>query len=102
MALNCYGIPVALLGVSELSLIYNSAAPWMLGTDEMDKYPRALIAQGRQYTRVMLARYARLENYVDVRNTRSVAWLQHIGFKFDAPRQYGVNGELFCKFWMER
>lgn len=102
MAVNPYGVPVALLGVGTVSLIYNSGSPWLIGTDDLDRYRRALIACGRTYTAAMLQRYARLENHVDARNTRTVAWLQHLGFTLDSAAPFGPAGVPFHRFWIER
>jgi hypothetical protein len=102
MAVNPYGVPVALLGVNAVSLIYNSGGPWMVGTDDLDRYRRALIACGRTYTAAMLQRYARLENHVDARNKKTVAWLQHIGFTLSPAAPFGPAGVPFHLFWIER
>jgi hypothetical protein len=102
MAVNPYGVPVALLGVGTVSLIYNTGCPWLVGTDDLDRYRRALIACGRTYTAAMLKQYARLENHVDARNKRTVAWLQHLGFTLDPAQAFGPAGVAFHRFWIER
>ena len=102
MAVNPYGVPVALLGVGTVSLIYNTGCPWLVGTDDLDRYRRALIACGRIYTAAMLQQYACLENHVDARNKRTVAWLQHLGFTLDPAAPFGPAGVAFHRFWIER
>jgi hypothetical protein len=40
-----------------------------------------------------------LLNYVDARNQQTITWLEWIGFEIDNPVPYGLNGELFHRFW---
>lgn len=102
VAISAWGEPLAVLGVAPLSLLYNTASPWMLGTPGALRHRRALIEQGHVYTAAMLERYDALINYVDVRNTKSVAWLQHLGFQMSEPAPYGPLGMPFRKFSKER
>ena len=102
MAVNAYGEPVAVLGVSTLSVLYNTGCPWMMATPQANRHKRAFIKAARVYTEAMLKEYARLENHVDTRNAESVAWLQHLGFKVESPEPYGPFGLLFHPFSLER
>lgn len=102
MVISAYGVPMAVGGVSTLSVIYNTGSPWLLATPEMDRHARALIRYGRAYTASMLGQYERLENHVDVRNRKSVAWLQRLGYRMEAPAPYGAFGLPFHKFSIER
>lgn len=102
MAVSAYGEPVALLGVTTMSFLYNTGCPWMLATPHADQYKRAFIDCARFYTQSMLKEYESLENHVDVRNVKSVAWLQRIGFQLDAPVPYGAFDMPFYPFRMKR
>lgn len=102
MAITAYGEPTALFGVGTVSVLYNTGCPWMIATDSAYQYRRAFIECGRTYTRAMLGEYDALENHVDVRNTKSVAWLQRIGYRIGAPEPYGVLGMPFHSFRIER
>lgn len=102
MGVTCYGEPAALFGVSTVSLIYNIGSPWLLATDSAMAHRRAFIEAAGQYTAAMLQEYASLENHVDVRNKISVAWLQRLGFKMEAPVPYGALGLPFHPFHIER
>jgi hypothetical protein len=43
-----------------------------------------------------------LLNYVDARQSRTIEWLQWIGFSVDPePVPYGLQGEPFHKFWRD-
>ena len=74
----------------------------MMATPQANRHKRAFIKAARVYTEAMLKEYARLENHVDTRNTESVAWLQHLGFKVESPEPYGPFGLLFHPFSLER
>jgi len=102
MGVTAYGEPAALVGVSTLSFLYNTGCPWMLATPSANRYRRAFIECANAYTQAMLSEYRSLENFVDARNTRSVAWLQRIGFELSEPEPYGALGLPFHPFRIER
>lgn len=102
VGISAWGEPQAVLGVTQLSLLYNTGSPWMLCTPGAMRHRRAFIAQGRAYTAAMLEHYDALINYVDQRNTVSVAWLQHIGYQMAEPEPYGAHGLPFRKFSKEK
>ncbi len=102
MAVDAYGIPGALLGVVTTSVLYNVGSPWMLATSRADAFPRAFIAYGRAYTRIMLEEYEALENHVDARNRKAVAWLRRIGYRVGPAEPYGALGLPFHHFRAER
>lgn len=102
MGVTAYGEPAALIGVSTVSALYNIGCPWMLATDAAYRYSRAFIECGRAYTRAMLGEYEALENHVDARNTKSVAWLQRMGYRIEPAEPFGVFGMPFHPFRIER
>lgn len=91
---------LALFGVVTTSLIEQAGCPWMLGTTAVDKYPGALMFQGRRYIAEMMAEYRYLENYVDARNSKSIRWLRKLGFKIHEPVPLGLWKLPFHKFDM--
>ena len=102
VAVSAYGEPVAVIGVRTLSLLYNTGVPWMVTVDCTRKHKRALMSLGRAYTAAMLERYSTLTNFVDARNTDSVAWLQRLGFTIEAPHPYGPLAMPFHRFTIAR
>lgn len=92
--------PAAVLGVGR-TLLSGAATPWLIATTEADRQGRAFITLGRSYTAAMLSEYRALENHVDARNTRSIRWLQRLGYTFSAPQPYGALGLPFLKFRKE-
>lgn len=73
-------------------------APWMLGTDKLDRHPSALMRHCRPYIEAMQQRYPHLLNFVDARNTRSIRWLKRMGFTFHPAVPYGVAQLPFHMF----
>lgn len=90
--------PVAIFGCTPMSLLGGVGVPWALATDEVLRYPSALVREGRRYVQRMLAVFPHLYNYVDARNTRSVRWLARIGFEIQPAAPYGAAGLPFHRF----
>lgn len=102
VAIAAWGEPVALIGVATVSVLYGVGCPWMVATDRVESYRRAFIQCGRIYTCAMLEQYSRLTNHVDARNTRSIAWLRHLGYRIHPAAPYGALGLPFHPFDIER
>jgi hypothetical protein len=102
MAISASGVPIAIGGVTTVSLLSNIGSPWLLATDDLQLHRSALVLLGRKYTAAMLEQYECLENAVDARNATSVAWLQRIGFKLADPAPAGALGLPFRKFSIQR
>lgn len=90
-----------IFGVAPFQLLGARAAPWMLGTDQIDKHPGALVRRCRSYIADMLRAYPHLLNFVDARNTRSIRWLKRMGFQFHDAVPYGAEGLPFHLFEMK-
>lgn len=94
-----YGALIAVFGVSPASLLSDTAAPWLLGTDLMTTYAKRILHHARRYVAFASERYPLLVNYVDARNEPSLRWLKRVGFTVDdQPVPYGVSGLPFHKF----
>jgi hypothetical protein len=102
MGVTPEGEAIGLFGVVTVSLLSNKGSPWMLCTDSAHLHQRALVRGGRAYSVAMLEQYERLENHVDARNHRAVAWLQRCGYTIGEPVPYGPLGMPFHPFSMTR
>lgn len=96
------GRVVTIFGVAPKSMIGGSGIPWLVATDELEKYQFAFLRRCRNGVNAMLSVYPYLENYVDERNHVAKAWLLWLGFHLDEPAPYGVHGVNFHRFTMER
>jgi hypothetical protein len=91
---------VAMFGVSSHQQPEGFGVIWYLGSDESFNHPITLVKGGRKYVKQWLEKYKVLYNAVDTRNTRHIAWLEHIGFKFIEPTY--VNGFEFLQFYQTK
>lgn len=69
--------PVAVFGVCDGP---GCDIPWMLGTDDMAANKKTFMADSRRVAQQWFKQYPFLVNYVDCRNTVSIAWLKRLGF----------------------
>lgn len=96
------GSPEVMFGVGDLNILTSTAAPWLLGTDAVEKHYRVFLRQSVDWRDQLLRRYAVLMNVVDDRNEVSKRWLRWMGFKLSDPAALGVNGEMFRLFELRR
>lgn len=90
--------PVFVIGCAPVAPGVGS--PWLLGTDEVASYPRALTRIAKRHIAIMRETYPVLLNYVDERNADSVGWLRLLGFTVEEPTPYGIEGRPFHRFMM--
>lgn len=95
------GVPVCMFGVGPISILSGRGAPWMLGTDHIDKWPRTFLRRCRPCVAAMLAVYPYLENYVDDRNEKSKQWLRWLGFALAEKPVTLPNGVAFRHFALQ-
>lgn len=96
------GDPCVMLGVASKTLLSDEGTPWLLGTNSAVKHARQFIDLVPPVINEMFTVYNRLSNYVHVDNLVSKRWLKRIGFELDEPEPYGITGELFHKFHLEK
>jgi len=94
------GEVACIFGVTPYNLLGGRGIPWMLGTDLVERHALAFLRRSRWCVSTMLRLYNHLENYVDVRNEKSVAWLRWLGFQMDEPAPYGKFRMPFMRFEM--
>lgn len=95
-----YGEPVCIFGVRLEN--WKWATPWLLGTDTIDRRRRIFMRESRHWFTEFAAKYGNLRNWVDARNTKSIAWLKWLGFEVGEPVPYGKYGLPFRPFKKER
>ena len=95
------GRVVTIFGVAPGSMIGGVGIPWLVGTDDLEKYQRTFLRRCRHVVGVMLEVYPRLENYVDSRNHVAKAWLHWLGFRLDDAAPFGLHNMPFHHFYME-
>jgi len=95
------GEPLFIGGVGCLSFVSGVGSPWLVAAEEATRYPAALTRVAKGFVPEMLELFPRLENWVDVRNKASAAWLARLGFTLYDPEPYGPQGLPFHRFDME-
>ena len=96
------GDPCVMLGLVRLDFLSGHGTPWLLGTDSSLKYKREFLKQVPAVIEEMLGICQTLSNYVHVNNSVSIRWLKRIGFTICEPEVYGVEGEMFHRFYLEK
>lgn len=92
------GKPIAMFGICPKDILGNSATVWLLATDDLSKINLKFLRHSKEFVNAMLDYYNHLDNYVDIRNQKSIEWLKFLGAKFDEPAPYGVEGRMFQHF----
>ena len=100
-AAHAGGTLLCIGGASSPSLLSPVAVPWLLATDEMNKYTQRLTKDAKRGVRMMLDKWPILTNVIDVRNTMTIRWLKAIGFEF--KETFAVRDNLpVIRFEMRR
>jgi len=92
------GRPEVMWGVGDISILTGIGAPWLLGTDAVERNFRGFLRISRDWPAQLLGRYRLLRNLVDARNTISIRWLEWLGFRLFEPVE--INGHPFHLFEM--
>lgn len=90
--------PVCMFGVAAVSVLTGYGAPWMVGTDAIDRHAIPFAKGSKDVIDGMFSHWDRLFNYVDARNARAIRWLRFLGFHIGEPIPHGKNGEMFHPF----
>lgn len=80
------GRPVAIFGVTSTHI---GGQIWMLGTSEVDKHKKAVLKISKEQVQQFREEFEYLYNFVDARHTKSIRWLQWLGFELLESLPYG-------------
>lgn len=92
--------PEAMLGLTVTSAIDGEGTPWMLGTDEVYRHGRALMAFGPSLVASMLETCPHLSNFVMRRNHKAIRLLKRWGFTVE-PDAIAIGGKAFLVFHLD-
>lgn len=74
------------------------SCPWLVGTRALESHRREFAALSfRVFPRVR-ARFPNMRNFVDARNSASIAWLSRLGFEMGEAVRRGPYGLRFIPF----
>lgn len=91
------GVPEVMFGVCTLNLLNRIGAPWLLGTDAVQRHYRPFLRASVLWKSQMMSEYVELHNMVDDRNEISKRWLRWLGFSLAEPVDIG-GGHTFRPF----
>lgn len=94
--------PCVIFGLVIQDVLTGTGVPWLLGANSILKHKSQLLKQSPAVIEKMLNICPKLYNYVHLKNEVSIRWLEWLGFSFDDPEPFGIENELFCKFYLER
>lgn len=80
----------------------HSGVPWMLSSDLLLQIKRDFVKECSRIVGAMASRYGYLENYAWSKNKIHIHWLRWLGFTIEPPQPFGINNELFHKFYLQR
>lgn len=92
--------PLALFGAQPVQ--GGVGVPWLVATEEIEKYPVHFFRVSRDVVDVLKERYRYLENRTDARNALSLRWLEWAGFTIEPAEPWGVAGMEFHRFWWRK
>lgn len=95
-------VPVCMFGVAPVAVLAGRGAPWLLGTDLIEQFPRTFLRRCRGCVARMLAVYPLLENFVHEGNTVSKQWLAWLGFELAEHPVTVIGGAQFRYFRKEK
>ncbi len=87
-----------MFGVGAINILAGIGAPWLLGTDMVEREFRQFLRGSLWWRGQMLKRYPILRNMVDDRNTVSKRWLRWLGFRLTDPVRMGFENRPFRLF----
>ncbi len=90
------GRPEVMFGVGDLNILTGVGAPWLLGTDAVERHYVAFLRGSREWRGKLLMRYPIMRNLVDERNRVSVRWLKWLGCTLSDP--VVIRGHRFHLF----
>lgn len=95
------GSPVCAFGVVPYSVLTKFGAPWMVGTNDLDRCAVDFIRHCKTDLVGFFGEWDRLLNVVDARNAKAVRWLKWLGFTVFPAMPYGPFALPFHPFTME-
>lgn len=76
---------------------------WFVGTQAAEEYsPKKAIIIGKKIIQALLQKYPKLYNYISVDNEKAIHYIRLMGATLYPPQRWGIRGELFVPFVLER
>lgn len=89
---------VCLFGAALRSQLLQTGSVWLIGSICLERYARPFLRHSLPYLTIMLESYRYLSNYVDVRNRKTIRWLDWLGAEFEGTEYLGPRRLPFRRF----
>jgi hypothetical protein len=86
---------LCMFGIAKMTLLGDTATPWLLGSEEIPKHWRHFLRYGRKVVNAWKERYPVLINFSDSRYITAVRWLRWLGFTIHDAKPFGPYGVPF-------
>lgn len=94
------GIPVGIFGI--MNPEEKRAEIYFLVTDSFPEIGRVFLRQARGFINNFLEIWPYLYGRVYNKSVKSIFWMKWCGAKMEDPQPWGIQGELFSRFYFER
>lgn len=94
--------PVCMFGVVPASILSGTGAPWLIGSDAIERHAITFLRRSRTQVARMRAVYQLLANHVAIENEAAQRWLVWLGFELADPVTFGPDRMLFRPFSWRR
>lgn len=81
--------PAAMFGMADVDSAASIGAPWMFGTDAVERNFCPLLRQSISFREQLVGSYDALVGIVHSRNALSIRWLEWLGLTFKSPIMVG-------------
>jgi len=99
-AIDAEGNVIAILGCCYVESNTNLGVPFMVCSDEVDKYPKQVVRDAKERTRKWNKKHPVLANMVHSQNEKTIKWLQHIGYTIgELNENWGYASAPFYQFY---
>ena len=96
------GIVLGMFGVTPYYFLSNRGIIWLLSSEELFYRKYRFLRHSKYFIELFLEMYPYLENYVDLRNHKSIKWLEMCGAVLSDPMHYGVEKMPFRHFYFKK
>jgi hypothetical protein len=99
-AIDAEGNVIAILGCCYVESNTNLGVPFMVCSDEVDKYPKQVVKDAKARTLKWNKKHPVLVNMVYSQNETTIKWLQRIGYTIgELNEKWGYAAAPFYKFY---
>ena len=96
------GEPACVFGISSYAALSTTGYPWIFYTPLVHHHRTHFIRRCREWMKVSMEEWRRLEAFVDPSDPSAVRWMQFMGFMLDEPEPMGPWGAVFHRAHAER